>query len=209
MSGFLANPFGQSHSTRRAIRLLEMRMTYLISLTNPGPSSRYFPPYWTLKKYVGAKGQLGDMQDYEAFLTELDKVWSGVIACHPRRSHLLRCWRCMYSAQAIRSSSCHAVALGHSSCSQARPRCADANFLAQSCKRNHGSRGQRCRLSTGSHTNPVQPSRTILNTFSLRKGGEYRQAEPLQKSAFDVDEGRNAIPATLNMDTMCGALRFS
>jgi site-specific DNA-methyltransferase (adenine-specific) len=26
------------------------------------------PPYWTLKKYVGARGQLGDMEDYETFL---------------------------------------------------------------------------------------------------------------------------------------------
>jgi site-specific DNA-methyltransferase (adenine-specific) len=33
------------------------------------------PPYWTLKKYEGAPGQLGDIQEYEAFLEELDKVW--------------------------------------------------------------------------------------------------------------------------------------
>jgi site-specific DNA-methyltransferase (adenine-specific) len=34
------------------------------------------PPYWTLKKYEGGKGQLGDIADYTAFLNELDKVWS-------------------------------------------------------------------------------------------------------------------------------------
>lgn len=33
------------------------------------------PPYWTLKKYRDAAGQLGDVADYEAFLDELDKVW--------------------------------------------------------------------------------------------------------------------------------------
>lgn len=33
------------------------------------------PPYWSLKEYPGADGQLGDIQDYEAFLTELDRVW--------------------------------------------------------------------------------------------------------------------------------------
>src|SRR6516162_6014339 len=33
------------------------------------------PPYWTLKDYEHTDGQLGDIQDYELFLRELDKVW--------------------------------------------------------------------------------------------------------------------------------------
>jgi len=33
------------------------------------------PPYWTLKKYRDHEGQLGDVEDYERFLKELDKVW--------------------------------------------------------------------------------------------------------------------------------------
>ena len=33
------------------------------------------PPYWTLKDYEHSEGQLGDIEDYEAFLGELDKVW--------------------------------------------------------------------------------------------------------------------------------------
>jgi DNA modification methylase len=33
------------------------------------------PPYWTLKKYRDHDRQLGDVQDYEVFLSELDKVW--------------------------------------------------------------------------------------------------------------------------------------
>ena len=34
------------------------------------------PPYWTLKKYKqNREGQLGDVTDYEEFLSELDKVW--------------------------------------------------------------------------------------------------------------------------------------
>ena len=36
------------------------------------------PPYWTLKEYVGSKGQLGDVADYDEFLEELDKVWEHV-----------------------------------------------------------------------------------------------------------------------------------
>ena len=33
------------------------------------------PPYWTLKKYNDRDGQLGDVDDFDAFLDELDKVW--------------------------------------------------------------------------------------------------------------------------------------
>jgi DNA modification methylase len=33
------------------------------------------PPYWTLKEYRASAGQLGHVEDYDAFLDELDKVW--------------------------------------------------------------------------------------------------------------------------------------
>ncbi len=33
------------------------------------------PPYWVLKEYHSSPGQLGEIKDYEEFLTELDKVW--------------------------------------------------------------------------------------------------------------------------------------
>ena len=33
------------------------------------------PPYWTLKEYPDVAGQLGNMSDYEHFLTQLDQVW--------------------------------------------------------------------------------------------------------------------------------------
>lgn len=34
------------------------------------------PPYWTLKEYREGDGQLGFIQNYTAFLAELDKVWA-------------------------------------------------------------------------------------------------------------------------------------
>ena len=37
------------------------------------------PPYWTLKEYRRSAGQLGWIEDYEAFLDQLDKVWR---MCH-------------------------------------------------------------------------------------------------------------------------------
>ena len=36
------------------------------------------PPYWSLKRYNENTAQLGHVQDYEAFLSELEKVWRHV-----------------------------------------------------------------------------------------------------------------------------------
>ena len=36
------------------------------------------PPYWNLKRYNENSDQLGHIQDYEAFLSELEKVWRHV-----------------------------------------------------------------------------------------------------------------------------------
>ena len=33
------------------------------------------PPYWTLKKYRAHEHQLSELQDYDSFVKELDKVW--------------------------------------------------------------------------------------------------------------------------------------
>lgn len=33
------------------------------------------PPYWTLKEYRDSEGQMGHFEDYDFFLTELDRVW--------------------------------------------------------------------------------------------------------------------------------------
>lgn len=34
------------------------------------------PPYWTLKEYRQSEGQIGHIENYEAFLFELDRVWA-------------------------------------------------------------------------------------------------------------------------------------
>ncbi|MXV89058.1 MAG: site-specific DNA-methyltransferase [Acidimicrobiales bacterium] len=36
------------------------------------------PPYWTLKKYNDRVGQLGEVEDYDEFLDQLDLVWRSV-----------------------------------------------------------------------------------------------------------------------------------
>lgn len=37
------------------------------------------PPYWTLKDYNVGEGQMGYIEDYETFLTELDRVWAACL----------------------------------------------------------------------------------------------------------------------------------
>lgn len=37
------------------------------------------PPYWVLKEYDAAEGQMGYIADYEEFLTELDRVWAACL----------------------------------------------------------------------------------------------------------------------------------
>ena len=54
------------------------------------------PPYWTLKKYEDNVNQLGHVADYEAFLSELSKVWKEVHrVLDPRRTAGVRRRRCL------------------------------------------------------------------------------------------------------------------
>ncbi|MFH0910892.1 MAG: site-specific DNA-methyltransferase [Planctomycetota bacterium] len=50
----------------RDLSFLEDRFAHLVVTS---------PPYWNLKRYQENPNQLGHIQDYEAFLAELEKVW--------------------------------------------------------------------------------------------------------------------------------------
>ncbi len=54
------------HGDARQMRSLEPGSAHLV-LTSP--------PYWTLKKYDEAEGQLGHVNGYDEFLAELESVW--------------------------------------------------------------------------------------------------------------------------------------
>jgi DNA modification methylase len=55
------------HGDARVLPGLEPNSVHLV-LTSP--------PYWTLKEYRDSSGQMGHIEDYDAFLVELDKVWA-------------------------------------------------------------------------------------------------------------------------------------
>jgi DNA modification methylase len=142
------------------------------------------PPYWTLKKYAGAKGQLGDLENYEGFLTELDKVWrecSRVLApggriccvvgdvCIPRKRYGRHLVMPLHADIQVRARSLgldvltpilwHKVANGVTE--------AEGN-------------------GAGFYGKPYQPGSIVKNDIEyilfFRKGGEYRTAEPLKKA---------------------------
>ncbi len=56
---------------------LFLRDSRLLSSLQPGSVHLVLtsPPYWTLKEYRHSEGQLGDVSEYETFLSELDRVW--------------------------------------------------------------------------------------------------------------------------------------
>jgi modification methylase len=142
------------------------------------------PPYWTLKDYVGSEGQLGDIEDYESFLNELDKVWErcqrvlvpgGRICCVvgdvcvPRKRHGRHYVMPLHADIQVRSRAIgldvltpilwHKIANGVTE--------AEGN-------------------GAGFYGKPYQPNAVVKNDIEyilfMRKGGEYRKVRPLQKA---------------------------
>lgn len=142
------------------------------------------PPYWTLKEYPGSAGQLGDIQDYEAFLDELDKVWrecarvlvpGGRICCVVGDVCMSR-----------RRFGRHFVMPLHADI-QVRSRALGLDVLTPILwyKIANGvteSKGN----GAGFYGKPFQPGAVVKNDIEyilfMRKGGEYRKVNPLQKA---------------------------
>ena len=143
------------------------------------------PPYWTLKEYVpGNSAQMGHFEDYEHFLTELDKVWrecrrvlvgGGRICCVVGDVCIPR-----------KKGGRHYLVPLHSDI-QVRARrvgldCLQPIFwhkIANGATEVEGN-------GAGFYGKPYQPGGIIKNDVEyilfLRKGGEYRSAPPLQKA---------------------------
>jgi len=142
------------------------------------------PPYWTLKEYAGSDGQLGDLHDYEVFLSELDKVWrecervlvpGGRICCVVGDVCVPR-----------KKSGRHFVVPLHADI-QVRSRLLGLDVLtpilwhkiANGVTEAEGN-------GAGFYGKPYQPGAVVKNDIEyilfMRKGGEYRKVEPLQKA---------------------------
>ncbi len=143
------------------------------------------PPYWTLKQYrQGQSGQMGDIADYEEFLTELDKVW-------------LECARVLVGGGRVccvvgdvciprKREGRHYVMPLHADI-QVRTRKLGLDCLtpihwhkiANGATEAEGN-------GAGFYGKPYQPGSIIKNDTEyilfLRKGGEYRSVDPVKKT---------------------------
>jgi len=149
------------------------------------------PPYWTLKEYRDHPGQLGHIEDYENFLAELDKVWlecervlapGGRICCIVGDVCLPR-----------RTAGRHYVMPLHADI-QVRARklgldCLSPiywNKIANGVTEASGN-------GAGFYGKPYQPGAIVKNDVEfilfLRKGGEYRKPNSLQKALSMLTKG--------------------
>lgn len=142
------------------------------------------PPYWTLKEYRQHPGQLGHVDDYESFLTELDKVWKecarvlvpgGRVCCVVGDI-------CLPRKKAGRH---HVIPLHADIQVRARRIGLDClspiywNKIANGVTEASGN-------GAGFYGKPYQPGAIVKNDVEyilfLRKGGAYRKPQALQKA---------------------------
>lgn len=142
------------------------------------------PPYFTLKEYLPRKGQMAEIEDYEHFLDELDKVWAEcarVLApggriccvvgdvCVPRRKHGRHYVLPLHSDIQVRARhiglDCLTPIIWHK--------------IANGATESEGN-------GAGFYGKPYQPGAVVKNDTEailfLRKGGEYRSPQPMQKA---------------------------
>jgi DNA modification methylase len=142
------------------------------------------PPYWTLKRYADNERQMGAIEDYDAFLNELDRVWAecarvlvpgGRICCVvgdvcvPRKKAGRHFVMPLHADILVRSRrlglDCVTPILWHK--------------IANGAMEAEGN-------GAGFYGKPYQPGAVVKNDIEhilfLRKGGQYRTATPLQKA---------------------------
>ena len=142
------------------------------------------PPYWTLKTYAVHEKQMGQIEGYEEFLAELDKVWAACArvlvpggriccvigdVCLPRKKagrHFVMPLHADIQVRARRASlDCLTPILWHK--------------IANGVTEVEGN-------GAGFYGKPYQPGAVVKNDIEyilfLRKGGEYRRPTPLQKA---------------------------
>jgi len=141
------------------------------------------PPYWTLKKYEANERQLGEIASYDAFLDELDKVWSECNRVLAPGGRIC----CVIGDVCIpRREGRHRVMPLHADIMvRARKVGLDSLTPILWFKIANGvteAKGN----GAGFYGKPYQPGAIIKNDAEyilfLRKGGEYRSPSPMQKA---------------------------
>jgi site-specific DNA-methyltransferase (adenine-specific) len=143
------------------------------------------PPYWTLKEYAsGNRSQLGDIEDYEHFLTELDKVWKQCARVLAPGGRIC----CVVGDVCVprKRGGRHYVMPLHSDI-QVRARSLGLDCLTPILWQKIANGAMEAQGNgAGFYGKPYQPGAIVKNDteyiLMLRKGGHYRSVQPLQKA---------------------------
>jgi site-specific DNA-methyltransferase (adenine-specific) len=142
------------------------------------------PPYWTLKKYADNEYQMGAIDDYDVFLSELDKVWQECARVLVPGGRIC----CVVGDVCVsrKRGGRHYVMPLHADI-QVRARQAKLDCLTPILwnKIANGSTEAEGN-GAGFYGKPYQPGAVVKNDIEyilfMRKGGEYRKPTPTQKA---------------------------
>lgn len=142
------------------------------------------PPYWTLKQYEKNARQLGEIESYELFLDELDKVWvecarilipGGRICCVVGDVCIPR-----------KKAGKHFVMPLHADIQVRMRRIGLDNLTPILWAKIANGVTEAAGNGAGFYGKPYQPGAIIKNDMEyilfFRKGGEYRSPTPIQKT---------------------------
>ena len=142
------------------------------------------PPYWTLKKYNDHDSQLGAVQDYEAFLDELDAVWRHCARVLVPGGRVV----CVVGDVCIprRVAGRHLVMPLHADIQVRVRRLGLDNLTPIHWYKIANAVMEASGNGAGYYGKPYQPGAVVKNDVEyilfFRKGGQYRSPSPLQKA---------------------------
>ncbi len=142
------------------------------------------PPYWTLKQYNDHDGQLGAVEDYDAFLDELDAVWRHCARALVPGGRVV----CVVGDVCIprRAYGKHLVMPLHADLQVRVPRSGLDNLTPIHWYKIANAATEASRSGTGYYGKPYQPGGVVKNDVEyilfFRRGGQYRSPTPLQKA---------------------------
>lgn len=142
------------------------------------------PPYWTLKEYEPNDGQMGHITSYDAFLDELDRVWSECLRVLVPGGRIC----CVVGDVCLprKAAGRHHVVPLHADIQVRGRRLGFDNLTPIIWHKIANGVTEVGGNGAGYYGKPYQPGGVIKNDIEfillLRKGGKYRSPTPMQRA---------------------------